>query len=67
MRNAYDSLGGGLYIVFAIIFAICYGLCCVILDKGRIWTWNLLCKHLLDNILFLFNNIINKLYTRIGL
>lgn len=67
MRNAYDFLGGGLYIVFAIIFATCYGFCCVVLDKGRIWTWNLLCKHLLDNILFQFNNIINKLYTRIGL
>lgn len=67
MRSAYDSLGGGLYMLYAIIFAVCYGFCCVILDKGRIWTWNLLCKYLLDNILSQFNNFINKLYTRIGL
>lgn len=67
MRNAYNSLGGGLYIVFAIIFALCYGSCCVILDKVRIWTWNLLCKYLLNNLLNQFNTIINKLYTRIRL
>lgn len=67
MRNAYDSLGGGLYMLFAILFAVCYGLCCVILDKARIWTWNLFCKYLLDNILSRFNNFINKFYARIGL
>lgn len=67
MRNAYDFLGGGLYMLFAIIFATCYGFCCVVLDKARIWTWNLLCKHLLNSILSQFNNLIDKLFTRIGL
>lgn len=44
MRWAYDMLGGALYMAAAIIFAVCFGLACIALDKLRIYTWKLVCK-----------------------
>lgn len=67
MRWAYDLFGEIPYILFTIVFAICFGLCCIILDKGRIWLWDIICKHILNSTLSQFNKFIDKLYTRIGL
>jgi hypothetical protein len=44
MRWTYDMLGGALYMAAAIIFAVCFGLACIALDKLRIYTWKLVCK-----------------------
>lgn len=44
MRWAYELLGGALYMAAAIIFAVCFGLACIALDKLRIYTWKLVCK-----------------------
>lgn len=39
MQWAYEVLGGGLYMVACIIFAICFGLLCMSIDKLRLLTW----------------------------
>ena len=39
MREAYELLGGGLYMMACIIFAFCYGMACIALDKLRILVW----------------------------
>ena len=67
MRNAYDLLGGGLYILFAIIFAVIFGFCCITVDKLRILLWKICCSCFLDKLLSKFSALIEKLYARIGI
>lgn len=67
MRNAYDLLGGGLYILFAIIFAVIFGFCCIMVDKLRILLWKICCSSFLDKLLSKFSALIEKLYARIGI
>lgn len=50
MREAYETLGGGGYILFVIGFSLVFGLLCVALDKCRIFSWRLLTKHFLDKV-----------------
>lgn len=40
MKQAYAALGGYGYIVFVVVFAVVFGLFCIMLDKVRIFTWN---------------------------
>ena len=39
MLWAYELLGGGFYLVACIVFAICFGLLCMSIDKLRLLTW----------------------------
>lgn len=67
MNYAYLSLGGYWYIIFAILFAICMGITCIILDKVRIALWKLSCKLVIDKLILKFNQIIEKTYTILDL
>ena len=54
MNNMYNYLGGALYIVFVVLFAVIFGLGCIMVDKIRIVTWN-----------FLYHRVFNKLFSTI--
>lgn len=66
MRTTYETLGGCLYVMFVIVFAVCFGMFCVFLDKARILTWNYLCTHIVDNVLLRLNKLIDRLYSCLG-
>lgn len=63
MRTSYDSLGGGLYVLFAISFALALGLVCVMLDKIRIWVWNIIAK---SRLMVKLQSLIEKAYSQLG-
>ena len=44
MQSAYRMLGGTLYIVFVIVFAVVLGCLCIMLDKLRIISWKWICN-----------------------
>ncbi len=46
MNWGYDLMGGWLYVLFAVAFAVVFGLACVMLDKVRIWVWGIFVKRL---------------------
>ena len=61
MKHAYMSLGGYLYVLFVIIFAICFGLLCIMVDKVRIYVWNIICRLFLDKLTSRFEKLMEKL------
>lgn len=65
MNTAYERLGGYTYALFTVIFAVCLGLFCTIVDKFRIILWNFLCRFIIDNMIFKITNLINKIYSYI--
>ena len=67
MNIAYNALGGYGYTIFVIIFAICFGICCVLIDKIRIFIWNFLCNSIINKTLSNITNIINSIYSRVGI
>lgn len=66
MNLAYNTLGGFSYVLFVFIFAICFGLFCILLDKIRILLWSFLCKSFLDSALCRFQVYIDRIYTRLN-
>lgn len=66
MNVAYEALGGCLYMVFVIVFAVCFGILCMLLDKVRILSWKYLCIHIVDKILLRFNKLIDRFYSCLG-
>ena len=53
MKTMYEALGGCLYMIFVLMFALCFGIFCVLLDKARIFSWNYLCTHIVDKALLI--------------
>lgn len=51
MKTTYCMLGGGLYIIFVLVFSCVFGLSCVALDKLRILSWNWIDKMFLEKFL----------------
>lgn len=66
MRTTYEVLGGCLYVIFVLMFAVCFGMFCVLLDKARILSWNYLCSHIVNKVLLRFNKLIDRLYSCLG-
>lgn len=62
MRSAFEYLGG-MYILFAVSFAIILGLICMILDKVRIFVWKQILK---SDIIHRLHLQIENLYSKIG-
>ena len=62
MRSAFEKLGG-MYILFAVSFAIILGLICMILDKVRIFVWKQILK---SDIIHRLHLQIENLYSKIG-
>lgn len=62
MRSAFEYLGG-MYILFAVSFAIILGLICMILDKVRIFVWKQILKF---DIIHRLHLQIENLYSKIG-
>ncbi len=67
MRGAYEMLGGYWYMLFAVVFAICFGLACMLLDKLRISLWHLLCYTVIDKALYKWECLVDKVYSRLGI
>lgn len=65
MSIMHDYLGGGRYVVYVIISSILFLLCCVVLDKVRIYTW----AFISDKVMYLFVGrtkcLLNKLLNNI--
>lgn len=66
MNYAYYTLGGYGYIVFVLLFGICFGILCILLDKVRILFWGSFCKFFFDKAITKFVKFINNLYMQIG-
>lgn len=66
MNAAYEALGGCLYMVFVLVFAICFGTFCMLLDKMRILSWKYLCIHMIDKILLRFDKLMDRFYSYLG-
>lgn len=62
MRSAFEKLGG-MYILFAVSFAIILGLICMILDKVRIFVWKQILK---SDLIHRLHLQIENLYSKIG-
>lgn len=67
MRNSYELLGGALYIIFVIVFAIIGGFICILADKARIYLWKWLCRIFLDKILLKTEALFTRLFSRLGI
>ena len=66
MTWAYDLLGGGLYILFVIVFALIFMIFCVLLDKLRILVWKWVCKIFLDSLLKKIEKMFDWAFNYIG-
>ena len=66
MNVMNDLLGAYIYVLFVLVFAIIFGIICILLDKVRILTWKLLCNSVLDKILYQINNKVDSIYSRLG-
>lgn len=62
MNTMYNKLGGSLYIAFVILFAIIFGLSCIMIDKIRIMSWNFLYHHFFNKIFLTIEKWFDKLY-----
>ena len=67
MNAAFNLLGGYVYTLFVILFAVCFGLFCVLIDKLRILLWSLLCKLFVNNMINRITNLFNKIYSCLGI
>ena len=66
MKGAYEALGGVLYMLFVLVFAVCFGLFCMLFDKVRILLWKYLCIYIVDKILLKFNRLADRLFSSLG-
>lgn len=62
MNAAYVILGGYVYTLFVIVFAVCFGIVCTIVDKLRISLWKFSWKFIFDSMIFKIINLMNKIY-----
>lgn len=67
MKTAYENLNGFVYMLFVVVFAIIFGVCCMMLDKLRIKLWNSLCKAFIDKWIVGIESLFGKLCDRIGI
>lgn len=67
MNVAYETLGGYGYALFVIVFAVCFGISCIIVDKLRIALWKFSCKFIIDRMVSKTTNWMNKIYSYIGI
>lgn len=65
LKNLYNSIGGWGYILTVIVTAILFTLCCVIIDKVRILTWNYISQRWLSKFTNVARNIIHKIHQQI--
>ena len=66
MNSAYVTLGGYWYVLFVIVFAISFGVLCILVDKLRLLFWNLLCKLFIDRLILRFQKIVENVFTKLG-
>lgn len=62
MNNMYNYLGGALYIVFVVLFAVIFGLACIMVDKIRIVTWNFLYHRIFNKLFYIIERWYDKVY-----
>lgn len=62
MSYMYDYLGGALYVLFVIVFAIVFLIFCAYLDKLRIMVWKWICNAFLNTVLGQIERKIDKIY-----
>jgi hypothetical protein len=67
MNYAYGILGGYWYVLFAIVFAACLGLVCILVDKLRICMWNLSYKAFIETLIRKFTKVIESFFIFLGL
>lgn len=67
MNYAYGILGGYWYVLFAIVFAACLGLVCILVDKLRICMWNLSYKAFIETLIRKFTKVIERFFIFLGL
>ena len=67
MNTAYDLLGGFYYSLFVLVFSVCFGVICIIVDKIRIFLWKSLCNIIIDKVIFKINKFMDKVYTCLGI
>ena len=67
MNYAYGFLGGYWYALFAIVFAACLGLVCILVDKLRICMWNLSYKAFIETLIRKFTKVIERFFIFLGL
>jgi hypothetical protein len=60
MNYAYGILGGYWYVLFAIVFAACLGLVCILVDKLRICMWNLSYKAFIETLIRKITKVIES-------
>lgn len=63
MNAVYEKLGGYGYTLFIIVFAICFGVFCILVDKLRLILWRFLCKFIIDSMISKTINLMNKIYS----
>ena len=66
MNAMNDLLGAYIYVLFVLVFAVFFGIICILIDKVRILTWQQLCNSFLNKILYQINNKIDSIYSRLG-
>ena len=66
MSSTFEKVGGYWYILFVLIFALVFGLLCIMLDKVRIRIWHFICKIFLDKAISNYKKLIDKIYLRLG-
>lgn len=66
MLGAYSSLGYLMYVPFALLAALLIGIVCILMDKIRIASWNLVCKGFLDDLMKGFTDWMNGVIARLG-
>ena len=67
MNYAYETLGGYWYVLFVIVFAVCFGLICILVDKLRIFIWNFSYKAFIEPLISKFTKGMEKIFSLIGL
>lgn len=66
MKTNYESMNGLTYILFVLLFAIIFSICCMMIDKLRIKIWNFLCHFFIDKWIIGAENYYYKLLDKIG-
>ena len=66
MSYMYDLLGGALYVLFVIVFAIVFLIFCAYLDKLRIMVWKWICNTFLNTVLGQIERKIDGIYRKIA-
>lgn len=65
MNVTYETLGGYGYTLFVIVFAVCFGIVCTVLDKFRIISWNFASKFIIDSMISKITILMNKIFSQI--